>query len=109
MMVLWEIGSGLLMEIVEAMPEPKPHKNTVATILKILTEKKFVHVEPVGRFHKYYPSVTKDAYSNRTLTGLVADYFEGSFTDAVSFLVKKKKLSVSDLELLLKQLKKDKS
>lgn len=107
MMVLWEIGSGLLMEIVEAMPEPKPHKNTVATILKILTEKEFVRVEPVGRFHRYYPSVTKSTYSNKTLTGLVTDYFEGSFTDAVSFLVKKKKLSVSDLELLLKQLKKD--
>ena len=36
MMVLWQLGSGLLMEIVEAMPEPQPHKNTVATILKIL-------------------------------------------------------------------------
>jgi predicted transcriptional regulator len=37
---LWRLGSGLLMEIVDAMPQPQPHKNTVATILKTLVEKK---------------------------------------------------------------------
>ena len=49
MMVLWKLGSGLLMEIVEVMPEPQPHKNTVATILKILTGKEYVRVEQIGR------------------------------------------------------------
>jgi Predicted transcriptional regulator len=107
MMVLWQHGGGLLMEIVDAMPEPQPHKNTVATILKILVEKEFVRIEAVGRFHRYLPAVTKEAYSTRTLTGVVKDYFEGSFSNAVSFLVEKEKLSVADLELLLKQLKKN--
>lgn len=93
------------MELVEAMPEPQPHKNTVATILKILAEKEFVRVEVIGRFHRYHPAVSKEVYSTRTLTGIVKDYFEGSFSNAVSLLVEKKKLSVSDLELLLKQLK----
>lgn len=105
MMVLWEHGSGLLMELVKHMPEPQPHKNTVATILKILTEKEFVRVEAVGRFHRYHPAISKDAYSSSTLTGVIKDYFEGSFSNAVSFLVEKERLSVADLELLLKQLK----
>ena len=35
-------------------------------------------------------------------------YFEGSFTNVVSFLVDEKKLSVKELELLLQQLKKKK-
>jgi predicted transcriptional regulator len=105
MMVLWEKGSGLLMELVEAMPEPQPHKNTVATILKILVEKAFVRIEPVGRFHRYHPAVSKEAYSSSSLSSVVSDYFAGSFSDAVSFLVEKDKLSVSDLELLLQQLK----
>src|SRR5688572_14902630 len=99
MMVLWEHGSGLLMELVEAMPEPKPHKNTVATILKILVEKAFVRIEAVGRYHRYHPAITKEAYSTGTLTGIVKDYFEGSFSSAVSLMVEKKKLSVADLEL----------
>ncbi len=108
MMVLWQLGSGSLMELVEAMPKPQPHKNTVATILKILTDKEFVRVEAVGRFHRYHPAITKDTYSTRTLTSVVKDYFEGSFSSAVSLLVAKKKLSVADLELLLKQLKNSK-
>lgn len=105
MMVLWQLGSASLMELVEAMPPPQPHKNTVATILKILAEKEFVRIEVLGRFHRYHPAVSKDAYSTRTLTGVVKDYFGGSFSSAVSLLVEKKKLSVADLELLLKQLK----
>ncbi len=106
MMVLWQLGSGLLMEIVEAMPTPQPHKNTVATLLKILVEKEFVHTESVGRMFRYHPSVTKETYSSSTLTGMVKGYFNGSFTDVVSFMVDDNKLSVKDLELLLKQLKK---
>ena len=49
MKVLWLLGSGLLMEIVEAMPKPQPHKNTVATILKTMVEKGIVRIENVGR------------------------------------------------------------
>jgi predicted transcriptional regulator len=106
MMVLWKLGSGLLMEIVEAMPAPQPHKNTVATILKILVTKEFVRVENIGRIHRYHPAVKKEDYSKAALTGVAKGYFEGSFSNIVSFLVDEKKLSVQDLELLLKQLKK---
>lgn len=106
MKVLWKMDSGLLMEIVDSMPQPQPHKNTVATILKTLVEKEFVRVENIGRIHKYHPLVTKDAYSKMTLTNVAKGYFEGSFSNVVSFLVDEKKLSVDDLELLLKQLKK---
>lgn len=108
MMVLWNLGVGSLMELVAAMPRPQPHKNTVATILKILAEKEFVRIEVVGRFHRYHPAITKDAYSDRTLTSVVKDYFGGSFSNAVSLLVEKKKLTVADLELLLNQLKNNK-
>jgi len=106
MMVLWKMGSALLMELVDNMPAPKPHKNTVATILKILVEKEFVSIEQLGRIHRYHPAVSKEAYSKATLTGVAKGYFQGSFKNVVSFLVDEKKLSVADLELLLKQLKK---
>jgi hypothetical protein len=36
----------------------------------------------------------------------VKGYFEGSFSNAVSFMVKENNLSIEELELLLKQLKK---
>ena len=45
MQVLWKLGQGFLKEITDKMPEPQPHPNTVATLLKILVEKGFVHFE----------------------------------------------------------------
>jgi BlaI family penicillinase repressor len=106
MKVLWQLESGLLMEVVDNMPEPQPHKNTVATILNTLVDKEFVRIEPIGRIHRYFPMVSKKAYSKGSLASMAKGYFEGSYSSIVSFLVDEKKLSVQDLELLLKQLKK---
>jgi len=106
MKVVWKLDGGLLMEIVENMPSPKPHKNTVSTILKTLVDKGFVKIENIGRIHRYHPKVSKDEYSKKTLTNVAKGYFEGSFSNVVSFLVEEDKLSVKDLELLLKELKK---
>lgn len=105
MQVLWQLEKGFLKDIVDAMPEPKPHSNTVATLLKILVEKQFVQTEPVGRMHLYLPLVSKDQYSKTSLSGLVKGYFGGSYSKAVSFLVEENKLTVDELELLLQQLK----
>jgi BlaI family penicillinase repressor len=105
MQALWKLEKGFLKDIVEGMPDPKPHHNTVATLLKILTEKEFVSATTYGRMNEYKPMVSKQAYFKNTMNGLVKGYFDGSFTEAVSFLVEEKKLSLEDLELLLKQLK----
>lgn len=108
MHVLWKLEKGFLKDIVEAMPEPKAHSNTVATILKILVDKNFVGIEVFNRFHQYYPLIKKEEYSDKSVKVLVEGYFEGSFSNVVSFMLEKKQLSVQDLELLLKQVKKQK-
>ena len=108
MQVIWKLGSAFLREIINELPNPKPHQNTVSTILKILTEKEFTGINVVGRNHQYYPLVTKDAYSKGSIKALVKGYFEGSFSNAVSFMVKENNISIEDLEFLLKQLKKGK-
>jgi BlaI family penicillinase repressor len=105
MQSIWKLETAFLKDIVEAQPEPRPHSNTVATIVKILTDKGFVGVKPIGRVHQYYPVVSKEAYSSRSMRSLVDGYFEGSFSDAVSFMVKQKEISVKELELLLQHLK----
>lgn len=106
MQILWKIEKGFLKDIIEAMPDPKPHSNTVATILKILAEKNFVGIEIFNRFHQYYPIVKKEEYSNRSIKTLVEGYFEGSFSNVISFMIENKQLSIQDVELLLKQIKK---
>ncbi|MES2373919.1 MAG: BlaI/MecI/CopY family transcriptional regulator [Bacteroidota bacterium] len=102
---IWKLEEAFLKDIIEAQPEPRPHSNTIATIVKILVDKGFVGVTPIGRVHQYYPLVSKDDYSSSSIRNLVEGYFEGSFSDAVSFMVKQKDISVKELELLLQQMK----
>lgn len=106
MQAVWKLEHAFLKDIIEALPAPKPHQNTVATVLKILVEKEFVGIEVFGRTHRYFPRVSKDSYSRSTIKNVVRKYFEGSFSEAVSFMVKENNLSLEDLELLVKQLKK---
>lgn len=108
MQALWKIREGFIRDILDALPAPKPHQNTVATILKILIDKEFVGIKVFGRQHQYHPLVTRDAYSKASMKTLVKSYFGGSFSEAVSFMVKENTISLEDLESLLQQLKKGK-
>lgn len=108
MHVIWKMEKAFLREIINDLPYPKPHQNTVSTILKILVEKEFAGINVIGRNHQYYPLVAKEAYSKGSMKTLVKKYFDGSFTSAVSSMVKENNISIEDLEMLLKQLKKGK-
>ncbi|MEO5562845.1 MAG: BlaI/MecI/CopY family transcriptional regulator [Chitinophagaceae bacterium] len=106
MQVLWKLETAFLRDIVDEMPNPKPHQNTVATLLKILVEKEFVNITVMGRQHQYSPVVSKEDYSKKTMKQLMKGYFEGSFSNVVSFMVKENNISVEELETLLQQIKK---
>ncbi len=107
MQAVWSLQKGgNLKDIVEAMPEPKPHHNTVATLLKILAEKEYIGIDNPNRFNFYYPLITKDKYSAAGIQGITEGYFEGSYKNVVSFLASKKKISVKELEEIIQQLKK---
>jgi len=108
MQVIWKLEKAFLREITDALPEPKPHQNTTATILKILVEKEFVGINVIGRNHEYYPIVSKEDYSKGAMQQVVKGYFEGSFSNMVSFFVKEKNISITELEDMLEQLKKKK-
>lgn len=106
MQALWQHEKAYLKDVIETMPAPHPHSNTVATLLKILIEKGYVKAEAFGRNNLYSAVVSKNDYSRNSIGKLVTNYFNGSFSNAVSFLVDQKQISVGDLELLLKELKK---
>jgi BlaI family transcriptional regulator, penicillinase repressor len=106
MQVLWKLGAAFLRDIVDEMPNPKPHQNTVATLLKILVEKEFVSITVIGRQHQYAAIVSKEDYSKKTIRQMVKGYFEGSFSNVVSFMVKENNISIEELESLLHHIKK---
>ncbi|RXK48775.1 BlaI/MecI/CopY family transcriptional regulator [Aquirufa rosea] len=106
MQVIWTLPEGgFLKDIIELLPEPKPHSNTIATLLKILVEKDFVSIQNPNRNNLYMAKVSKQEYSGQRIAGLTESFFGGSYANVVSFLVDKKQMSIEDLELLLNQLK----
>ncbi|MDD3541564.1 BlaI/MecI/CopY family transcriptional regulator, partial [Petrimonas mucosa] len=48
MQILWDKGPLFVREILEVYPEPKPHYNTVSTVIRVLEEKNFVSHKAYG-------------------------------------------------------------
>lgn len=109
MLVLWKLQHSFLKDIVENSPEPKPHSNTIATLLKILVDKGFVDYEVQGRNNLYHPKISKGEYGKKTINQLVKGYFEGSPAKLVTQFVNDNKLSLEELENLLQQIKSSKN
>lgn len=97
MQVLWQIERGIVRDIIDKMPEPKPAYTTVSTIIRILESKGFVNHKAYGKTHEYFPLITKDEYSKIYLNSFVSDYFSNSYKKLVSFFTKQENLSVKEL------------
>ena len=109
MQSLWKLKHGFLKDILEMFPEPRPHPNTVATLLKILVEKGFVDTEVQGRNHLYRVKVSKSEYGKKSIQQLVKGYFDGSPAKLVSQFIADNKISLEDLESLLNEIRNAKS
>jgi len=106
MKYIWLLGRCTVSNIIEEMKKPETPHSSVSTIVRILERKGFVDHKAYGRTYEYFPMVSKDEYSRRTLLSLLRDYFDGSTPQLVSFLVDEEKTSIAELQELIKQLKK---
>lgn len=99
---LWEYGPISISRLVELYPEPKPHFNTVSTVVRRLETKGFVgHNEVGGTFH-YFAIVPKKNIRERSFGNLIKNYFGGSYIGVVSALVEEEKITAEELKELLK-------
>lgn len=98
MQVLWKLGRGLVKDILDELPEPKPAYNTVSTIVRILERKGFVSYKAYGKTHEYYPVVSMNEYRRDYLKSLVGRYFGNSYQELVSFFAKDRNLTLAELE-----------
>ena len=105
MLPLWKLGRGFLKDILDHTPDPKPHSNTIAALLKILVDKGYVEYEVQGRNNLYKPRISKTEYGKKSINQLVKGYFEGSPVKLVSQFVSDNKLSLKELEDLLQQIR----
>ena len=107
MQELWLLEKAFVKEIVDKLPEPKPAYNTVSTIIRILEKKGFVDHYAYGKTHQYFPLISKTDYTKSYFKNFLSGYFSNSFQEMVSFFAKEDKMSLSDLEEIVKEAGKD--
>ncbi len=107
MQYLWDMEQAFVKDIIAKMPAPKPAYTTVSTIIRILEKKGFVGHNAYGKTHEYFPLVSKKEYTRNFMKGFMRNYFSNSFKEMVSFFAKEDKLSLSELDELMKEVKKE--
>jgi BlaI family penicillinase repressor len=107
MQILWKLKKGFVKDLIDHVPEPKPAYNTVSTFIRIMEKKGFVGHTAYGKTHEYYPLITKKEYTKLYMKSFIQNYFSNSFQEMVSFFAKEDKMSISEIEKLLMDVKKD--
>ena len=107
MHILWKIKKGFIKDLIDRIPEPKPAYNTVSTFIRIMERKGFVGHTAYGKTHEYFPLISKKEYTKLYMKGFIKNYFSNSLQEMVSFFAKEDKMSISELEALLQEVKKD--
>lgn len=106
--VLWQLKKAFVKEVVAELPKPKPHYNTVSTIIRNMEDKGFVKHEAFGKTHRYYPAVSKEEYRTKFMQKTIQHYFENSYKNVVSFFAKEEKISVAELKEIIEIIEKNK-
>lgn len=99
----WEKGPMFVKQLVELYEEPRPHFNTLSTIVRGLEDKGYLSHTALGNTYQYHAVVSEEEFRRKTLRGVISKYFNNSFLGAVSSLVKEEDISVEELKELIRQ------
>lgn len=98
-------------EVLAALPNP-PGYSAVRALLRILEEKGHVRHRSEGARYIYLPCASRQTASRSALKRVVATFFQGSVTQAMSALLENADTKLSEAELaklqeIIKQAKKE--
>jgi predicted transcriptional regulator len=97
----WEKGPLFVKEILAFYDDPKPHFNTLSTIVRGLEEKEYLNHKSFGNTYQYYAVVSEEDFRKVTLRNVISKYFNNSYLSAVSSLVKEEDISLDELRELI--------
>ena len=101
MLTLWKLREATIREIMSEQSGPDTPYTTVSTVVRVLEKKGFVGHTAVGTTYIYHPLVTKKEYLKGYLSGIVSNYFDGSFSRLATFFARENDLSMGDLQEIL--------
>ena len=108
MQACWHLEKAFIKDIIAELPEPRPHYNSVATMVRILEEKGFLDHETFGNTFRYYPVVSKDQYQKHAFDDMVKQYFNNSYPSMLAYFAKEQKISKEEINDILEIIKSQK-
>lgn len=102
--LFWQRGPMFVKELLAFYDEPKPHFNTLSTMVRILEKEGFLDHKQFGNTYQYYPLITESDYGRKSIAGVIKNYFNDSYLSAVSSFVKEEKISIDELKKLIKEI-----
>ena len=104
MNLFWQHGDMFIRDLLNFFNEPKPHYNTIATMVKILEEKGFVARRPMGNTHQYYAIISEKGYKSSALDAVISQYYNNSYTSVVSHFIEQESMDLDELKELIRQI-----
>ncbi len=101
MQVIWRLENAFIREVVAELQEPKPHYNTVATLIKILVKKGFLTSEKLGNTDRYSAVIPMEVYRQEQIKGIKEKYFGNSLPKMMAHFAKQENLSDQEIEELI--------
>ena len=101
MLILWKLGESTIRDVMTQLSEPNTPYTTVSTVVRVLEKKEFVGHKAVGTTYLYYALVHKKDYLKGYLSGIVSNYFDGSFSRMAAFFAKENDLDMGELHELI--------
>jgi len=105
MKILWKLKKAFVKDIIDEYGAPKPHYNTISSLVRLLQDKGIIGYTQYGNTYQYYPLLSKEEYRKSFMKQVVSDYFDNSYKSAVAFFVKEKGLTPDELEELIRMIK----
>lgn len=97
MMAAWKLENFYFRDLMEALPQPKPHQNTISTYMKILLEKGFLQNTREGRIYKYQVLVPEEAYRGFMMKNLIEKFYHNSGNEVLNYLFAENLITNEDL------------
>lgn len=104
MELYWQHGPMFVRELLEYYDDPRPHFNTLSTMVRILEKNGYLDHKQFGNTYQYFPLVSEKEYGRQSIAGVIKNYFNDSYLSAVSSFVKEEKISVEELKELIKEI-----
>jgi BlaI family penicillinase repressor len=105
MELFWGKSSMFVKDIIGLLADPKPHYNTISTIVRRLDEKGFLGHEQFGNTYRYFALISRGEFSKNSIKNLVSKYFNTSYSSVVSMFVEENKISTKEIQELIRQVK----